>query len=795
MGKSGTIDKFFKRKIPNQLDSPNSTAQSIASDDNLPPEVESQKFRKVENIGVDLNLLERDPGLRRQIWEYSPNEQEEIRRAYLNLKAFQPILSQYPLNKNSLHPRRFQSSWYELFPWLEYSLAKDKAFCFPCFIFNKPSGCPKQTAFTVEENACDDLMNQHRHIQRFFDKVSSETVARNRLRLKVGIHVVRLLALQGVPFRGHDESSNSSNRGNFLEFLDIVALYNDELSCAIEKAPKNAKYTCHDIQKQILHMFSIRMKNIIREEIVGSKYCIVVDEARDESKREQLSIVLRFVDKDGCIQERFFGLVHVSDTTALTLKIAIYFSLAHYNLDVQNIRGQGYDGASNMRGEFNGLQALILKDCKSAYYVHCFAHRLQLALVGEAKNVTPIHQFFDKLTFIVNIVGASCKRNDELKEAHTDDIAHLISINELETGRGLNQLCTLQRAADTRWSSHFRYVSSLIKMFSASCTVLLKVMEDGLLSQRADATSVYDEMTSFDFVFILHLMREIMEITDVLCQTLQRKSPDILNAMELVSSTKKLLQELRDDKCDNLLEKVKSFCVARNIDVPDFSAQYVDRRGRARRHQGNFTIEHHYRVDLFYATIDSQMQEINVRFNEDAVELLMLSSALNPQNACDSLRYLDICKLVENFYPQDFTSDEKERLEMQLKHYEHNVVIGPYYKRLSILSELCQWLVKTKKADIYDLVFRVIVLVLTLPVFTATTERSFSAMNIVKTRLRSKMKDAFLSDALMIFIEREIAKNICIDTIMKILKTLRNVEFLLVRNTFVKKPAPPVSKS
>ncbi|XP_073024379.1 uncharacterized protein [Primulina eburnea] len=781
MGKSGTIDKFFKRKIPNQLDSPNSTAQSIASDDNLPPEVESQKFRKVENTGVDLNLLERDPRLRRQIWEYAPNEQEEIRRAYLNLKAFQPILSEYPLNKN------------------KYSLAKDKAFCFPCFIFNKPFGCPKQTAFTVDgfdnwkkvrsgktcsfqchigkdnvssphriaEKACDDLMNQPRHIQRFFDKVSSETVARNRLRLKVGIHVVRLLALQGVPFRGHDESSNSSNRGNFLEFLDIVALYNDELSCAIEKAPKNAKHTCHDIQKQILHMFSIRMKNIIREEIAGSKYCIVVDEARDESKREQLSIVLRFVDKDGCIQERFFGLVHVSNTTALTLKNAIYSSLAHYNLDVQNIRGQGYDGASNMRGEFNGLQALILKDCKSAYYVHCFAHRLQLALVGATKNVTPIHQFFDKLTFIVNIVGASCKRNDELKEAHTDDIAHLISINELETGNGLNQLCTLQWAADMRWSSHFRSVSSLIKMFSASCTVLLKVMEDGLPSQRADATSVYDEMTSFDFVFILHLMREIMEITDVLCQTLQRKSQDILNAMELVSSTKKLLQELRDDKWDDLLEKVKSFCVARNIDVPDFSAQYVDRRGRARRHQGNFTIEHHYRVDLFYATIDSQMQEINVRFNEDAVELLMLSSALNPQNACDSLRYLDICKLVEKFYPQDFTSDEKERLEMQLKHYEHNVVIGPYYKSLSTLSELCQWLVKTKKADIYDLVFRVIVLVLTLPVSTATTERSFSAMNIVKTRLRSKMEDAFLSDALMIFIEREIAKNICIDTIIE----------------------------
>ncbi|XP_073017715.1 uncharacterized protein [Primulina eburnea] len=285
------------------------------------------------------------------------------------------------------------------------------------------------------------------------------------------------------------------------------------------------------------------------------------------------------------------------------------------------------------------------------------------------------------------MVGASCKRNDELKEAQAYDIAYLISINELETGRGLNQICNLQRATDMRWSSHFRSLSSLIKMFSAACTILLKVMEDGLPSQRTEAMSVYDEMNSFDFVFILHLMNEIMEITDVLCQTLQSKSQDILNAMELVSSTKTLIQELRNDRWDDFLEKVKSFCVARNIDVPDFSAQYVDRRGRARRHQGNFTIEHHYRVNFFYATIDSQLQEIN--------------------------------------------------------------------------------LVKTKKAATYDLVFRVIVLVLTLPVSAVTTERSFSAMNIVKTRLRSKMEDNFLSDVLMIFIEREIAKNICIDTIIE----------------------------
>ncbi|XP_042386705.1 zinc finger MYM-type protein 1-like [Zingiber officinale] len=504
------------------------------------------------------------------------------------------------------------------------------------------------------EKECEDLINQTQHISRRFDNFNYEQVATNRLQLKAHIHVVLLLALQGIPFRGHDEKSSSSNHANFLEFLDVLTMYNDELSKAIAKAPKNAKYTSHDIQKQILHVLSMRVKNTIREEIGVAKYCIIVNEARDESKREQISIVLRFVDINGFIQERFFGLVHVSDTAALTLKDAIYSALAHYNLDVQNIRGQVYDGASNMRGELNGLQALIIKNCKSAYYVHCFAHWLQLALVAAAKNVAPIHQFFDRLTFIVNIIGSSCKRNDELKNAHAYDIAYLIAINELETGRGLNQIGTLQRAIDTRWSSHLRSLKGLIKMFSASCTVLLKIMDDGLPSQRADATTIYDEMTSFDFVFILHLMKEIMGITDILCQTLQSKSQDIINAMELVLSIKNLLQQMRDNKWDDLLVKVKSFCELRNIDIPDFNAPYINKRGRGRAHQDNFTIEHHYRIDLFYASIDSQL------------------NALNPQNAAESFRVVDICKLVEKFYAQDFTRDEKEQLEMQLKHYEYN---------------------------------------------------------------------------------------------------------------------------
>jgi len=85
-------------------------------------------------------------------------------------------------------------------------------------------------------------------------------------------------------------------------------------------------------------------------------------------------------------------------------------------------------------------------------------------------------------------------------------------------------------------------------------------MDEGTnYDQRAEADSAYTSLTSFEFVFILHLMKEIMEITDMLSQALQQKSQDILNAMHLVGTTKNLIQKLRDDGCDSLFVKVKSF--------------------------------------------------------------------------------------------------------------------------------------------------------------------------------------------------------------------------------------------
>jgi hypothetical protein len=75
-------------------------------------------------------------------------------------------------------------------------------------------------------------------------------------------------------------------------------------------------------------------------------------------------------------------------------------------------------------------------------------------------------------------------------------------------------------------------------------------------------------------------------------------------------------------------------------------------------------------------------------------------------------------------------------------------------------------LVKLGKNSSYPMVDK-LRLLLTLPVSTATTERAFSAIKFVKTRLRRKMGDAYLRDYLIVYIKRELAAMICSDDIIK----------------------------
>ena len=97
-----------------------------------------------------------------------------------------------------------------------------------------------------------------------------------------------------------------------------------------------------------IYFFQIIVKSIV-EEINGDVFCLMVDESSDVSGKEHMAVVLRYVDKLGIIKERLIGVVHVSETSASCLKSNIDVLFAKYGLSIKQVRGQGYDGDSNMR--------------------------------------------------------------------------------------------------------------------------------------------------------------------------------------------------------------------------------------------------------------------------------------------------------------------------------------------------------------------------------------------------------------------------------------------------------------
>ena len=78
-----------------------------------------------------------------------------------------------------------------------------------------------------------DLMNQSQYISHVMKKQTSLQVANNRLILKTSINVVRWLTFQTCSLRDHNERPNSTNRGNFLKLIKLLASYNEHMSSVV----------------------------------------------------------------------------------------------------------------------------------------------------------------------------------------------------------------------------------------------------------------------------------------------------------------------------------------------------------------------------------------------------------------------------------------------------------------------------------------------------------------------------------------------------------------------------------
>ncbi|XP_074300645.1 uncharacterized protein LOC141631942 [Silene latifolia] len=143
---SGVIDEIYttqeEQVVPSE-DTPQNETRANGS--NVPIN---------EEFVYDADLLPCDPGKRIPISSYPPNDQDMIRRGFISKGVFQPRNHSFPRTEfgTRLKPckRHFKEAWYEKYNWLEYSIEKDAAFCFVCYLFKDKTSIPGTDKFVTD---------------------------------------------------------------------------------------------------------------------------------------------------------------------------------------------------------------------------------------------------------------------------------------------------------------------------------------------------------------------------------------------------------------------------------------------------------------------------------------------------------------------------------------------------------------------------------------------------------------------------------------------------------------------
>jgi hypothetical protein len=121
---------------------------------------------------------------------------------------------------------------------------------------------------------------------------------------------------------------------------------------------------------------------------------------------------------------------------------------------------------------------------------------------------------------------------------------------------------------------------------------------------------------------------------------------------------------------------------------------------------------------------------------------------------------------LAKLYPKDFDDAELRDLRHHLFLYINDVRADDQFSGIKNICDLSQKMVETRKHICYPLVYRLLKLALVLPVATATVERCFSAMRIVKTYLRNRLSDDALKYNLICYVEKEEIRKVTNDVVV-----------------------------
>jgi hypothetical protein len=175
-------------------------------------------------------------------------------------------------------------------------------------------------------------------------------------------------------------------QSNFIALINYRAETDQILATHLQNSSPNARYLSPTVQNELIDICGRQLQqDIISECNSANCFSVIADETTDVSTTEQISLCVRYVGVDSgeemCLNESFLGFAEASSTTGEELATTIMTKLREYGIVTQAMRGQGYDGAANMAGNFSGVHTRIQTEIPEVYYIHCYAHCLNLAVV------------------------------------------------------------------------------------------------------------------------------------------------------------------------------------------------------------------------------------------------------------------------------------------------------------------------------------------------------------------------------------------------------------------------------
>lgn len=272
--------------------------------------------------------------------------------------------------------------------------------------------------------------------------------------------------------------------------MQLLARHDPSLLQSLQKHPCNATYLSPEIQNELLQIMGNIIRHQIQQEVnkVGF-FTLLCDETRDISKKEQMTIVLRYVS-EATVYERFLCFVYAKELNAESLTKYICDTLTSMSIPITNCISQGYDGAS---GSCTGVQTRIKELAPKAVYIHCCAHRLNLILVDSVKGIGFASEFFALVELIYVFLSASK--------------THSIFLDVQKEVSPHKQPMELKRLIETRWACKYDAIHSIMSTYTAILKTLeIVTTEDA--ARSVEACGILLQIETFQFILRLILFEK-----------------------------------------------------------------------------------------------------------------------------------------------------------------------------------------------------------------------------------------------------------------------------------------------